>query len=89
MDTYSISTALIISRDVNNFFWLFDPPPKTEDSKIYFPLLVQQKHCGSHDHTNNDVGELDDYVDFVDGFVDQVDDIVDQKDDIVDHMDDE
>ena len=89
MDTYSIPSTLIIFQDVNNFFWLFDPPPKSEGPKIYFPLLVQQHIAVHMIINNNDVSELHDfdiYVDFVDGFVDHVDDIVDQVD-FVDHVD--
>ena len=91
MDTYSIPSTLIIFQDVNNFFWLFDPPPKSEGPKIYFPLLVEQHIAVHMIINNNDVCELHDfdiYVDFVDGFVDQVDDIVDLVDDIVDQTDD-
>ena len=91
MDTYSIPSTLIIFQDVNNFFWLFDPPRNPERPKIYFQLLVQQHIAVHMIINNNDVCELHDfdiYVDFVDGFVDHVDDIVDQMDDIVDLVDD-
>ena len=90
MDTYSIPSTLIIFQDVNNFFCFFDPPPKSEGPKIYFPLLVQQHIAVHMIINNNDVCELHDFdisVDFQDGFVDQVDDIVNHVDDVVDQVD--
>ena len=92
MDIYSTPSTLIIFQDVNNFLLAFWPPPKSNYSKIYFPLLVQQHIAVHMIINNNDVCELhdfDSYVDFVDGFVDHVDDIVDQVDDFVDQVDDE